>query len=182
MMRNENENPHAPFQPDPKEEQAIDELIAKYPTKRAACLPLLHMCQRRVGWISPEVIDFVAKRLEMSTAEVKGIVTFYTMYHHAPVGKHVIWVCRTLSCELRGAKTIQEHLERRLGCRPGQTSRDGRWTLKKAECLAGCGYAPVVQIDDRYYEELTPAKLDAILDQIEKGEMPPQSETPWRLP
>jgi NADH-quinone oxidoreductase subunit E len=101
------------------------------------------------------------------------------MYHQAPVGKHVLWVCRTLSCDLRGGKTIQEHVEKRLGCHAGQTSADGTWTLKKAECLAGCGYAPMIQIDDRFYENLTPEKLDALMDRIEKGEMPAQEETAW---
>lgn len=157
----------------------IDEIVARYPTSRAACIPVLHVCQEATGWVSPEVIAFVAARLGMSTSEVQGVVTFYTMYHQAPVGKHVIWVCRTLSCDLRGGKTIQEHLERRLGCHVGETSADGRWTLKKAECLAACGYAPMVQIDDRFYENLTPAKLDAILDRIERGEVPAQEETPF---
>lgn len=161
------------------QERRIDEIIARYPTRRAACLPALHVCQEIVGWISPEAIDYVAQRLGMSTSEVHGVVTFYTMYHQAPVGKHVLWVCRTLSCDLRGGKTIQEHAEKRLGCHVGETSSDGQWTLKKAECLAACGYAPMVQIDDKFYENLTPAKLDEVMDRIEKGDAPAQEETPW---
>ncbi len=163
----------------PEQDRRIDEIIARYPTRRAACIPTLHVCQEVVGWVSPAVIALVATRLGMATSEVQGVVTFYTMYHQAPVGKHVLWVCRTLSCDLRGGKTIQEHLEKRLGCHAGETSADGQWTLKKAECLAGCGYAPMVQIDDRFYENLTPEKLDALMDRIEKGEMPTQEETAW---
>jgi NADH-quinone oxidoreductase subunit E len=115
----------------------------------------------------------------MSTSEVKGVVTFYTMYHQAKPGKHTIWVCRTLSCDLMGARTIQEHLEHKLGCHAGETTADGVFTLKKAECLAACGYAPMVQIDDRFYENLTIEKLDALLDRIAKGDLPTQEETPW---
>ncbi len=163
----------------PEQERRIDEILARYPTRRAACIPTLHVCQEAVGWVSPDVIAFVAQRLGMATSEVQGVVTFYTMYHQAPVGKHVLWVCRTLSCDLRGGKTLQEHAEKRLGCHAGHTSGDGQWTLKKAECLAACGYAPMVQIDDRFYENLTPEKLDAIMDRIEKGEMPAQEETAW---
>ena len=160
-------------------EKIVDELISRYPAKQAACIPVLHLCQRQVGWVSPEVIDYVATRLGMSTSEVKGVVTFYTMYQQHPPGKHTVWVCRTLSCELMGAKTIEEHLEHRLGCHAGGTSADGTFTLKKAECLAACGYGPMVQIDDQFYENLTVEKLDALLDRIAAGETPPQEETAW---
>jgi NADH-quinone oxidoreductase subunit E len=168
-----------PFTLSAEHEKIADELLTRYPTKKAVCIPLLHLCQKQAGWVSPEIVDYVARRLDMSTSEVLGVVTFYTMYHRRPPGKHTIWVCRTLSCELRGAKTIQEHLERRLGCHVGGTSPDGRFTLKKAECLAACGYAPMVQIDDRFYENLTVEKMDALLDRIARGEMPPQEETAW---
>ncbi len=159
------------------QEKKIDEIIARYPTKRAACIPVLHVCQAEVGWVSPEVIAWVAQRLSLATSEVQGVVTFYTMYHQAPVKKHVLWVCRTLSCDLRGGKAIQEHVEKRFGCHAGGDSKNGQWTLKKAECLAGCGYAPMVQIDDRFFENLTPESLDRILDAYEKGTPPAQLET-----
>ncbi len=166
----------------PDQEKQIDEIVGRYPTRRAACIPVLHVCQTQVGWVSPDVIDYVSRRLDLPTSEVKGVVTFYTMYHQQPVAKHVVWVCRTLSCDLRGGKEIQEHLEQRLGCHPsgsvgGYDSKNGQWTLKKAECLAACGYGPMVQIDGQFYENLTPASLDAIMDRIEKGESVPQAET-----
>lgn len=160
-------------------EKFIDELVSRYPVKKAACIPVLHFCQKQVGWVSPEVVDYVARRLEMATSEVVGVVTFYTMYQQERPGKHVIWVCRTLSCELLGAKTIQEHLEHRLKCHAGETSADGNFTLKKAECLAACGYGPMVQIDDVFYENLSIEKLDAILDAISRGEIPAQEDTAW---
>lgn len=165
------------FTIDSDREQYVEELIRRYPTKRAACLPLLWMCQRENGWISPEIVDFVASRLGMSTAQVKGVVTFYTMFFDEPVAPNVVWVCRTLSCELRGAKTIQEHLEGRFGCRAGETSSDGKFTLLQAECLAACGQAPMVQINDAYYENLTVEKLDAIIDDIE-GKTGTETSTP----
>ena len=150
----------------PESEKIVDELLTRYPTKRATCLPVLHLCQRQNGWISGEVVDYVAKRLDLSTSEVKGVVTFYTMYHQQNVAPNVVWVCRTLSCELRGAREIQKHLEKRFGCGLGGTSKDGKFTLKTAECLAACGQAPMVQINDEFYEHLTIESLDRVIDEI----------------
>ncbi len=148
----------------PDRENELDEILTHYPEKRAACLPALWLCQRENGWVSPDVIAYVADKLELTTAQVKGVVTFYTMFFEEPVAPNVVWVCRTLSCDLRGAKKVQEHLEKRFGCHAGHTSSDGRFTLLKAECLAACGQAPMVQINDDYHENLTLEKLDAIID------------------
>jgi NADH-quinone oxidoreductase subunit E len=148
----------------PEREQQVDEILTRYPERRAALLPLLWLCQRQNGWISPEVVEYVSKRLELSTAIIQGVVTFYTMFFDEPVGENVVWVCRTLSCDLRGGKVIQDHLERKLGCTAGHTSSDGKFTLLKAECLAACGQAPMVQINDYYYENLNVEQLDRILD------------------
>lgn len=145
-------------------DKQVEELLTRYPTRRAALLPVLWLCQRQNGWVSPEVMDYVAQRLDVSTAVVKGIVTFYTMFFEEPVGENVVWVCRTLSCDLRGAKAIQEHLEERLGCGVGHTDKSRKFTLLKAECLAACGQAPMVQINDRYYEDLDLETLDQIID------------------
>ena len=148
----------------PEREKQVDEILTRYPERRAALLPVLWLCQRQNGWISPEVGEYVSKRLELSTAVIKGVVTFYTMFFDEPVGENVVWVCRTLSCDLRGGKAIQDHLEKKLGCRAGHTSADGKFTLLKAECLAACGQAPMVQINDYYYENLDVQQLDRILD------------------
>jgi len=148
----------------PERERQVDEVLTRYPERRAALLPALWLCQRQNGWISPEVVDYVAARLELSTAIVKGVVTFYTMFFDEPVGENVIWVCRTLSCDLRGGKAIQEHLQNKLGCSAGHTSSDGKFTLLKAECLAACGQAPMVQINDYYYENLDVELLDRIIE------------------
>lgn len=150
----------------PQREQELRALVARYPNKRAACIPALHLCQEQVGWVSPEVVDFVAQRLELSTAAVEGVVTFYTSLFQEPVAPQVVWVCRTLSCELRGARQLQQHLEERFGCKANGHSRDGKFSLRTAECLAACGGAPVVQINQRYYENLDAAQLEVILDGI----------------
>ena len=152
----------------PERETQVNDLIGRYPTRRAALIPVLWVCQRQNGWVSPEVIDYVAARLEISAAAVKGVVTFYTMFQQHPVGENTVWVCRTLSCDLRGGKVLQDHMEERFGCHAGGTSKNGKFSLFKAECLAACGQAPMIQIGDRYYENLDVKKLDEILDAYEK--------------
>jgi NADH-quinone oxidoreductase subunit E len=145
--------------------QKLEQTLLRYPNKMAACIPVLHLCQEaNQNWVSDDVIDFVAKRLELSAAHVKGVVTFYTLFNQAPPGKHQVWVCRTLSCALRGSEAILEHCEKRLGCHAGQTSKDGKVTLRTAECLASCGTAPMMQVDKKYYEGLTIPEVDRILD------------------
>lgn len=158
------------FSLSPERERQVDEILTRYPERRAALLPVLWLCQRQNGWISPEVVNYVSERLDLSTAIIKGVVTFYTMFFDEPVGENVVWVCRTLSCDLRGGRAIQDHLEAKLGCTAGNTSSDGKFTLLKAECLAACGQAPMVQINDYYYENLDVELLDRIIDaHAEKG-------------
>lgn len=143
----------------------LDQIISRYPTKQAACIPVLHLCQKANGnWISDEVIEFVAHKLELSTAHVKGVVSFYSLLNDKPAGKHQLWVCRTLSCALRGSEGILKQCEKKLGIKAGETTPDGNITLRTAECLASCGSAPMLQLDDKYYENLTPESLDVLLD------------------
>lgn len=155
-------------------EARATELTARYPEPRAACIPILHLCQEQEGWVSPEAIAFTAERLGMTTAQVKGVVTFYTSFHQEPAPANTVWVCRTVGCEILGAKRVQEHLEQRLGCTPGHRSKCGKYLLKKAECLAACGQGPMVQINDDYHENLTLAKLDAIMDEYDAKTPAPQ--------
>ena len=148
-------------------EREIDQIVARYPNKMAACIPVLHLCQEaNQNWVSDEVITYVAHRLDLSPAHVKGVVTFYTLFNQKPVGKHQVWVCRTLSCALRGSDQILAHCEKRLGCHVGETTKDGKVTLRTAECLAACGTAPVMQVNKRYYENLTTAEVDRVLDEL----------------
>jgi len=151
-------------------ERELADIVARYPNKMAACIPVLHLCQaQNQNWVSEEVIEFVAKKLDLSTAHVQGVVTFYTLFNQRPVGKHQVWVCRTLSCALRGSDRILEHCEKRLGCHVGETTKDGKVTLRTAECLASCGTAPMMQVDKQYYENLTVEEVDRILDRLIKS-------------
>ena len=147
-------------------EQKLADILGRYPTKMAACIPLLHLCQEQKGYVDDEVMQFVSRRLDLSPAHVEGVVTFYTLFNRKPVGKHQVWVCRTLPCALRGADGIVEHCEKKLGIKLGETTSDGKVTLRSAECLASCGTAPMIQVDKEYFENLTTEKLDTVLDKL----------------
>jgi NADH-quinone oxidoreductase subunit E len=150
-------------------ERELKEILSRYPNKMAACIPVLHLCQEANGnWVSDEVIQYVAERLELASAHVKGVATFYTLFNREPPGKHQVWVCRTLSCALRGSDDILHRCEKKLGIHAGETTKDGKVTLRTAECLASCGTAPMMQVDKTYYENLTPEKLDEILDRLRR--------------
>jgi NADH-quinone oxidoreductase subunit E len=138
--------------------------VARYPKKEAAMLPVLYLAQREFGHLGPEAIDYVAKLMDQAPARVHGVVSFYTMYNMAPIGRHHIQVCRTLPCALRGAEEVTEFLKKKLGVECGQTTPDGRFTLSEVECLASCGTAPMMQVNDDYYENLTAEKIDQILE------------------
>jgi NADH-quinone oxidoreductase subunit E len=153
----------------PERERALEELLTRYPTKMAVTLPLLHLCQEQNGWISKDVIDYVAQKLDVSPAHVQGVVTFYTLYNQHPVGKHQVWVCRTLPCALRGAYDVLHQCEKKLGVKVGETSKDGKVTLRTAECLASCGTAPMMQVDKEYFENLTSARVDEILTKLQQA-------------
>lgn len=154
------------FQLSPERERELDTLFARYPNKMAACIPLLHLCQEQEGWISDDVVAWVAERLELSSAHVKGVVTFYTLFNQKPVGQHQVWICRTLPCALRGAGDVLAQCEKRLGIHAGETTADGKITLRTAECLASCGTAPMMQVDKTYHENLTEERVDAILAEL----------------
>jgi len=138
--------------------------VARYPKKEAAMLPVLYLAQREFGHLGPEAIEYVARLMEQSPARVPGVVSFYTMYNMKPIGRHHIQVCRTLSCALGGAERITGLIKKKLGIEPGQTTADGRFTLSEVECLASCGTAPMMQVNDEYYEGLTEEKVGEILD------------------
>jgi len=152
----------------PEREKQLEEILTRYPNRQAATIPVLHLCQEQNGWISDEIVEWVANRLEVSAAHVKGVVTFYTLFNKEPVGKHQVWVCRTLSCALRGSDDILHRCEKRLGIHVGQTTKDGKVTLRTAECLASCGTAPMMQVDRDYYENLSLDEVDKILDRLTK--------------
>jgi len=147
-------------------DEKIEEYISRYPTKQAALLPVLWLCQDRWGWLSPGVLRAIAQRLELAPAFVEGVVTFYTMYQTAPPGKYLLQVCTTLSCALCGASGLTERLEEKLGIGFGETTPDGRFTLLGVQCLGACGEAPVIQVNNDYYTDMTTEKLDQLLDEL----------------
>ena len=142
----------------------FNEIVARYPKKEAAMLPVLYLAQEEFGFIGPEAIEYVAKLMDQAPARVYGVVSFYTMFNMKPIGRHHIQICRTLPCALRGAELVTASIKQKLGIEPGQTTPDGRFTLSEVECLASCGTAPMMQVNDDYYENLTEEKIDAILD------------------
>lgn len=144
----------------------FNEIIARYPKKEAAMLPVLYLAQQEFGHIGPEAIDYVAKLMGQTPARVYGVVSFYTMFNMQPIGRHHIQVCRTLPCALRGAEAVTTLIRQKLGIEPGQTTPDGRFTLTEVECLASCGTAPMMQINDDFYENLTEGKISEILDSL----------------
>lgn len=149
-------------------EKRASEIIPQYPQARSAVMPLLYIAQEELGSLTPEGVEWVAAKLSMPPVQVWEVATFYTMYYKKPVGKYHIQVCRTLPCALRGAKFISEQLHERLGLRPGEVSKDGLWSFEEVECLGSCGTAPMCQINDVFFENLTKDKLDTLLSRIEK--------------
>ncbi|MGD8588158.1 MAG: NADH-quinone oxidoreductase subunit NuoE [Chromatiales bacterium] len=148
----------------------IDQWIAKYPAdrKQSAVMAALRIVQdANGGWLTTELMNNVAAYLDMPPIAVYEVATFYSMYELKPVGKHKICVCTNVSCMINDSDRIVEHLERKLGIRLGQTTEDGRFTLKEVECLGACGGAPMLQIGKQYYENLTPEIVDSILDGLE---------------
>jgi NADH dehydrogenase (ubiquinone) flavoprotein 2 len=160
-------DPSRPFEFAPEQMQEIEALFARYPTKQAALLPVLHIAQRVEGWLPPEVIVHVADVLELTPAYVFGVISFYNMYNQKPRGKFFLQVCTNLPCMLRGAYDIYEDLCERIGVRPGQNSEDGKYTVLEVECLGSCGTAPVVQVNNDYHEEMTVEKMSQLLERLD---------------
>lgn len=153
----------------PERDRELDEILTRYPTRMAACIPALHLCQGQNGFIDDDVINWVSHRLDLPPAHVKGVVTFYTLFNQHKVGEHQVWVCRTLPCALRGAGELLHHCEKTLGIKAGETTPDGKVTLRTAECLASCGTAPMMQVDKDYHENLTLVQVDRILASLRNG-------------
>jgi len=144
----------------------VDEAIARYPVARSAVLPLLWLIQKEWGWVPAPALQLLARTLDLPETEVFGIATFYTMFNLQPVGRHHLQVCMTLSCSLMGSDRLFKHLEKKLGVGHGETTPDGRFTLRKVECLAACSGGPCMQVNLDYHENLDEAKVDALLEKL----------------
>ena len=147
--------------------QEVQRLISRYPEGRekSALIPILHLAQDTFGgWVSTDVMDYVASLLQLKPIEVYEVASFYSMFNLSPVGKHLLEVCQTGPCMLNGSDSIVEYIYERLGIRPGETTKDGQFTLKTVECLGACGYAPMLQLGEHYKEHLTKEKIDALIE------------------
>ncbi|MFM8242193.1 MAG: NADH-quinone oxidoreductase subunit NuoE [Crocinitomicaceae bacterium] len=152
----------------------VKELMTNVPEgkHKTALIRVLHMAQSELGgWLSIETMDYVAELLNITPIEVYEVATFYTMFHLDPTGKYVLEVCRTGPCMLVGSDKIIEHIEKKLDIKVGETSSDGMFTLKTAECLGACGYGPMLQCHYKNYEFLTPEKVDDLLDAMRNGNL-----------
>ena len=150
-------------------EQTKSEIRAameKYPERRSASIAALRAAQYQLGWLSPEVVQEVADEMDLDSNGLYQLVTFYDMFYDHPVGSYVLGVCNNLACYLRGSDRLLEHLQERLGIGPDETTPDGLFTLRTVECLAACGNAPVMMVNEDYYEKLTHEDVDRLLDEL----------------
>ena len=164
--------------------EKVRKIIERYPVGRekSALLPLLHMAQEEFeGYLSVDVMDYIATLLNIQPIEVYEVATFYSQYYLDPVGKYVIEICRTGPCAICGGEAIQSYLEEKLAIKTGETTPDGLFTLKAVECLGACGSAPVMQINTEFYEFLTKEKIDLILEELKQKAKEEKSEkSKWK--
>lgn len=147
--------------------EKVNKIIAQYPEgkQKSALIPILHLAQKEFGgWLDVPVMDYIATLLHISPIEVYEVATFYTMFNLQPVGKYILEVCRTGPCMLKGSDQIIDYIKEKLQINEGETTQDGLFTLKPAECLGACGYAPMMQIGKFYHEHLTKEKVDEIIE------------------
>lgn len=161
----------SPFTPEQQRrfDEGFEKAVAKYPPekRKSALLAALHLAQDELGWLSEPAMAYVGLRLEVPPVRVREVATFYTMYRLRPMGRHVIGVCNSISCWAMGAENILHHCEKRLGIRHGETTRDGQFSLEEVACLAACGGAPAVLVDNfTYHENVTEQSVDALVTQL----------------
>ncbi len=161
----------------------IRELPAKYPQQRSAVMPALDLAQEELGYLTPEAMSEVASALQLDPGYVEGVATFYTLFHLQPIGKHNFYVCTNLSCMLRGANEIVEHLKGAVGVHePGELSKDGLFSYEEVECLGACEFAPMMRLDHKYHYDLTPEKIDALIEKRRHPAASPPTPKPARKP
>jgi len=147
----------------------FEEVISRYPLKRSAIVPLLMFAQDEIGYVSAEAIEEIARRVDVRPIEVIEDISYYSMLHRQPIGKYNLQVCTNVSCLLRGAEEIFDHCAKRLGIRHKQTTPDGLFSLEEVECLGACCGAPAMQVNYEFYENLTPEKIDRLVESLRKS-------------
>ena len=146
-------------------------IVACYPQRRSALIPLCHLAQAQDGWLTPAAMEEIAELVGCTPAEVRGTASFYDMLHTEPVGRHVVTVCTNIACMLAGAYEVLDHAAAALGISVGETTADGEFTLEEAECLAGCDNAPCVQVNHRFFGPLDPDGFDALAEDLRSGRL-----------
>lgn len=154
---------------DEQELQKIEEIKSKYPNMKAALMGVLWMAQKKFGWISKEVVEYVANLLDLPPSHVDGVVSFYTMYFKKPMGKYHIQVCTNISCMLRGGDEIYRFISEKLGISNGQVTPDGLFSLEEVECMGACGGAPMIAINEDYYENIDIPFVENLLKNLRNG-------------
>ena len=149
------------------QENEISRILAKYPVKTSALLPLLTLVQRADQVVSPEAMVAISKKLDVSPAFVQSVMSFYTMYHTEKVGKYMILFCINISCQLNGCDKLLEYTAKKLNIKVGETTSDEKFTLHREECLAACTEAPMMRVNDTYYGNLTEQRIDQIIDSLD---------------
>ena len=144
--------------------QSIEALKAKYPDPKAAIMPVMWMAQKKWGWLSEDVMQEVARAMELPYVHVLGVASFYTMYFKKPMGRHHVQVCTNISCMLRGGEALYAHAKDRLGIGHNQKTDDGRFSLEEVECMGACGGAPMIAINETFHETASKEQMDALLD------------------
>lgn len=157
-------------------EAKFQQLLTQYPSKRAVILPALWLALEQDGHVTVESMEYVARRLEQPPVAVFAVVEFYTMFNTEPTGKHHMQVCRTLTCTMRGCEDLEAVIQRKLSIGSGETTPDGQFSFETVECLGSCGTAPVMRMDNRYWENLTAEKLERIIDACRDGRDPAAEE------
>ncbi|PIR23120.1 MAG: hypothetical protein COV44_04510 [Deltaproteobacteria bacterium CG11_big_fil_rev_8_21_14_0_20_45_16] len=147
----------------------FDEILKRYDSKRSALLPVLHLAQNEFGSVHDRVVEYVAKIMDLSPAQVLEVVTFYHMYHRKPQGENHLQFCATISCWMNGSHQLYKSTCSRLGIKDGEVTPDGKFSVQRVECLGSCGSAPVVQVNETYYENLTPEKLNRLINSCKEG-------------
>jgi NADH-quinone oxidoreductase subunit E len=173
--------PHSALSPHLIEE--IKALPARYPQPRSAVMPALDLAQEELGYLTPEAMTEVATALQLDAGYVQGVATFYTLFHLEPIGKHRFYMCTNLSCTLRGAEEIVEHLRGAIGVKEaGEVSRDGLFSYEEVECMGACEYAPMCRVDHRYHYDLTAAKIDGLVAERRSPASAPAASVPPHPP
>jgi NADH-quinone oxidoreductase subunit E len=154
----------------PENRRVAQAVIGRYPVRRSAMIPLLHLAQEQEGWVSEAAMEEIAELLDVTPAEVLGTCSFYEMFKRHPVGRYLVNICTNISCQLLGAEELLAHAEQRLGVKPGSTTPDGLFTLEDVECIAACTEAPCLQVNYRYRYRVGPADFDRLIDDLAAGQ------------